>query len=280
MLLYGRIEDDRDMAQALYRMEEYRKRQHADRRLEVERQGESGYISRLLLYCTYEEREQGAKDAAELIACVMEDPYFSQPSHSTKLCVVCTTEPDGLYEVTLSFGNEKKGQTFDGRPMSCFGNDEAVSREMEKAFAGNPHAMPEQPESDVKTEKYREETPEGSYKKLYDTLFAPKNYGYEISYNAKGNFYAVLENGTAVLDGKELETCHTVVYDRESKNHKCQLFVEYMEYSQRQGNTASPYRTDILEFYAVEMLTGKVCAAGKTAWEQVGNAEYREMTGE
>ena len=66
------------------------------------------------------------------------------------------------------------------------------------------------------------------------------------------------------------------MYDRESKNGKCHLFVHYRTYY-RDG---AEFTTDILDMYAVDMETGQVYISGRHAWEDVGNAEYCEATGE
>lgn len=120
-------------------------------------------------------------------------------------------------------------------------------------------------------------TPEGAYKTLYDTVFQKNGDDYECTYNAKGNFYAILGTGQEDVEGKVMNTRRTVVYDRESKNKKCQLFVAYKEYSYEDGTTGN---TAILNFYAVDMASGNVFIANKSSWSEVGSAEYREATGE
>lgn len=108
-------------------------------------------------------------------------------------------------------------------------------------------------------------TPESAYGKLYETVFAPDGYSSETTYNAKGNFYAVLSRE------EDENTYLTVVYDRVSQNGKCQIFVYYDE---------SGENAQILDFYAVDMETGRVTAGNKQAWNQVASAQYQEATGE
>lgn len=120
-------------------------------------------------------------------------------------------------------------------------------------------------------------TPEGAYEKLYETTFEPNGDKYECTYNAKGNFYAILEEGKETKDGNELNTKRTVVYDRISKNEKCLLFVAYKEYRYENGNE---YTTAILNFYAVDIKTGEVFVGDKKAWSELPSAEYKEATGE
>lgn len=120
-------------------------------------------------------------------------------------------------------------------------------------------------------------TPEGAYKTLYDTVFKENGDAYECTYNAKGNFYAILGTDQETVYGEVMNTRRTVVYDRESKNGKCQLFVAYKEYFYEDGTAGN---TAILNFYAVDMASGKVFIADKSAWSETGSAEYREATGE
>ena len=120
-------------------------------------------------------------------------------------------------------------------------------------------------------------TPEGAYEKLYQERFEPEGDSYECTYNAKGNFYGILGEGEEVKDGETLMTRRTVVYDRISKNGKCQLFVAYKEYRDMDGNDRG---TVILDFYAVDRESGKVIAGNKTAWGQVASKEYQEATGD
>jgi hypothetical protein len=67
------------------------------------------------------------------------------------------------------------------------------------------------------------------------------------------------------------------VYDRPSKNGKCELFVFYKEHYTEEGTNDS---TAILDMYAVEKSTGKVITADKQSWSDVGTQEYRNATGE
>ncbi|MBD5459872.1 MAG: hypothetical protein HDR26_02860 [Lachnospiraceae bacterium] len=121
---------------------------------------------------------------------------------------------------------------------------------------------------------------EGAYRFLYDTLFADAGYPYKPAYSAKGSFYAYLTESTGSLESTEerMNTVETVVYDRESKNGKCHLFVHYRDYYEIGAN--APYSTEIVDMYAVEMATGQVFVSGRHAWADLGSQEYQEATGE
>lgn len=123
------------------------------------------------------------------------------------------------------------------------------------------------------------ETVEGAYLCLYEQIFKEQGAAYDCRYNAKGNFYAFLSEGRDVpgSGAEELRAEYTVVYDRESENGECHLFVYYETFYNEDG---TEYGTTILDTYAVNKETGEVTASGKHAWEDVGSVEYQEAAGE
>ena len=120
-------------------------------------------------------------------------------------------------------------------------------------------------------------TPEGAFDKLYAAVFAPEGYTYECTYNAKGNFYAILSEWETENGDQKLHVRKTAVYDRISKNGKCQLFVCYNEYTTLDG---SEWNAEISNFYAVDRQTGEVTAGNKTSWSQPASKAYQEATGD
>lgn len=123
------------------------------------------------------------------------------------------------------------------------------------------------------------DTVEGAYLCLYREIFVPEGAIYDCRYNAKGNFYAVVSEGRGkpAADQPEMDTRCTVVYDRESANGECHLFVYYETWYQEDG---SEYTTAIRNTYAVNKSTGEVTPSGKRAWEDVGSQDYQEAAGE
>ena len=102
------------------------------------------------------------------------------------------------------------------------------------------------------------ETPEGSYQVLYDAVLSET---YSISrpgYNAKGNFYSVLEEGTAEYEGRQVPYDITAVYDRKSDDGTSQWFVLYKNYYKETEEETSVMEAEILGGYAVHMETGEV----------------------
>ncbi|MBR3823797.1 MAG: hypothetical protein IKJ39_01205 [Lachnospiraceae bacterium] len=115
---------------------------------------------------------------------------------------------------------------------------------------------------------------------VFDEKLAEQGYFFQVKYNAKGNLYIDLGNKTTeILEDKPVGEYDrfTLIYDRTSKNGKCELFVFYKEHYTEEGTNDS---TAILDMYAVEKSTGKVIAADKQAWSDVGTREYRKATGE
>lgn len=119
---------------------------------------------------------------------------------------------------------------------------------------------------------------------VYEAMLAGQGYVHTPCYNAKGNFYLDLGEHPTAKAEEEAGTGYdryTLVYDRRSKNGKCELFVLYREhYTEGQDGGRDLTGTAILDIYAVEISTEKVISSGRTAWSDPGTPEYREMTGE
>lgn len=114
---------------------------------------------------------------------------------------------------------------------------------------------------------------------LFQKIFAEKGFQYNAMYNAKGNYYVVLGEATVSLNGESVNERHTFVYDRESKNGTCMLFVEYIQYLDL--ITKSEISSEMLNTYAVKMDgTDEVIPSGKTSWSMAGNEAYQTATGE
>ena len=90
----------------------------------------------------------------------------------------------------------------------------------------------------------------------------------EITYTAKGTPEFVLSS--------DLNSETYILYDRDSSNGKCALYVLYQSKNSGEENSD----TQILEMYAYEYASGKVITADRHAWSDVGTDEYREATGE
>ncbi|ERI06574.1 hypothetical protein HMPREF9069_00131 [Atopobium sp. oral taxon 810 str. F0209] len=89
----------------------------------------------------------------------------------------------------------------------------------------------------------------------------------DITYSAKGVPKLVLNK-----DAKQITY---VLYDRESNNGKCALYVVYKE--ELADSDTEPQIVDML---AYEYSTEKVISSGKHDWADTGSSEYRTATGE
>ncbi len=119
-------------------------------------------------------------------------------------------------------------------------------------------------------------TPEGAYKYLYDEMFEKAGYQYMTTYNAKGNFYGILYTGEDTIgDIPDQQIRITAVYNGESKNERCQVFVQYKELLDETDNAT---QTGIMDFYAIDMQTKEVIRGDKHAWEELGSKDYLEAT--
>ena len=90
----------------------------------------------------------------------------------------------------------------------------------------------------------------------------------EITYTAMGTPKLMLSS--------DLNSDAYILYDRNSSNGKCALYVLYQSKNNGEGSSDS----QILEMYAYEYSSGKVITADRHAWSDVGTDEYREATGE
>lgn len=109
------------------------------------------------------------------------------------------------------------------------------------------------------------------YRTIYDTCFQEEGYSFTEDYDAKGNSRAIL---------KEDETSvEYLVYDRESPNGLCGLYVYYRAPRAADGSW-SPMDAEILDIYAYVYAGDSVISSGKTGWSDAGSEEYRDATGE
>lgn len=90
----------------------------------------------------------------------------------------------------------------------------------------------------------------------------------EITYTAKGTPELVISY--------ESESYVYILYDRESVNGRCALYVLYRS-SVESEEGSNP---QIVEMYAYEYASGRVITADRHDWSDAGTDEYREATGE
>ena len=112
---------------------------------------------------------------------------------------------------------------------------------------------------------------DAGYKAVYDAALKSQGYGYQVTYNAKGDEQVILS--------QDSEKVVILVYDRESANGACALFALESCPVEDYGSWSIEEAT-LLDEYAYVYETGEVIASGKTSWSDVGTQEFRDATGE
>ena len=98
---------------------------------------------------------------------------------------------------------------------------------------------------------------------------------FTVEYNARGEeYYSIGEDG---------DYSYTLVYDGDSENGACSLYVLYRSPCHEESGTYYHYTdemTQIMDIYAVVKETGEVISSGRKAWSDPGNERYRKAVGE
>lgn len=119
--------------------------------------------------------------------------------------------------------------------------------------------------------------PEGEVRQVLEEIRASRDIGENatVEYSAQGDeYYALGEDGTY---------SYTLLYDRDSKNGACSLYVLYRSPYDAENGTYYHYTdtmTQIVDIYAVVKRTGEVISSGRESWSDPGSREYRKATGE
>lgn len=135
----------------------------------------------------------------------------------------------------------------------------------------------EEAEETAEPEEMQESVYEKEARLIYDAISESEGIGDEFTaeYNARGQEYFMLgEDGTY---------SYTLVYDRDSKNGACSLYVLYRSpYNEESGSYYyyTDTMTQIMDVYAVVKGTGEIISSGKKTWSDPGNSEYRNAAGE
>lgn len=109
------------------------------------------------------------------------------------------------------------------------------------------------------------------YCAIYDSLFAEQNKSLIEQYTAKGSSYVILEEDDTHIA--------YLMYDRESKNGTCGLYVYYICQKGDDGSW-SVADSEIQNIYGFCYETGTLYPSDKTGWDQPGAPSYQEATGE
>ena len=127
----------------------------------------------------------------------------------------------------------------------------------------------EELEEQEETNEYSKEM-EG-YKAVYQKYFENKNKSFIEDYDAKGHSRVILfEN---------LSTIEYLVYDRDSNNGNCGIYV-YYKCEKKEDGSWSPMDAQILDFFAYEYSSKEVIRGEKHGWAEQGSSQYQKITGE
>lgn len=151
------------------------------------------------------------------------------------------------------------------------GEPEQMSERQEEGETYSEEELEEAAEEQRMNQQLKQLRIKKGYRTIYDTCFQEEGYSFTEDYDAKGNSRAIL---------KEAETSvEYLVYDRESQNGLCGLYVYYRAPRAADGSW-SPMDAEILDIYAYVYAGDSVISSGKTGWSDAGSEEYRDATGE
>lgn len=145
--------------------------------------------------------------------------------------------------------------------VGFFGNYFVRTMSMWETSAYQPVEEREEKAEETEESKTQEqrgvyETVEDAYQYLYDEVLSLSYSSSSSQYNAKGNFYAVLETGMGTYEGQEnVPYTIEVVYDRISDDGKSYMFNFYKIYETAEGDI-----TDFGLRYLVNKYSGEITA--------------------
>lgn len=110
---------------------------------------------------------------------------------------------------------------------------------------------------------------DNGYQAIHDKYFQSDNF--KMDYNAKGNSYVILKDESGSLT--------YLIYDRDSANNKCGLYVLFETPVADDGSYSLTDAT-MQNTYAYDYSTGTIAASGKKDWSDTGSKEFQELAGE
>ncbi|HJC25888.1 MAG TPA: hypothetical protein H9761_19700 [Candidatus Eisenbergiella merdavium] len=183
---------------------------------------------------------------------------------------VLTGSDQADQEVTITMSGEVSSRYLSWDPF-----EEYVENYLENLMESVPEVPAEEAdEALVLEESGYDETYlriRDGYRAVYEELFRDRGCAFSESFDAKGNLRIILSESD--------ETVEYLMYDRESENGKCGLYV-YYTVNKGEDGAWSPDQAKILDIYAWVYDTGEVISSGRTDWADSGNEAYRAATGE
>lgn len=261
------------------------------RELSIDRPYETAEDGTLCLYFKGREDINGtASDLRRLMAYAMQDDIFEEYTGIIRLLPE-NMDPDDGGAIYISIGKGQRSDleyeknimlleeyietVYERILESSEINREAEEKWEEEREAARKKAAEEEAAKEVETAEssiYEEEA-----RLICEQLRASTGIGEEfnVEYNAKGwEYYSLGEDGVY---------SYTLIYDRDSENGACRLYVLYRSPYDEESGTYCHYTdemTQIMDIYAVVKGTDKVISSGRKAWSDPGNSEYRRAVGE
>ena len=213
---------------------------------------------------TEQEAETGAEAAAKQ---EKEQAYGEEESEGTAEQTYGEEESEGTAEQT--YGEEES----EGTTEQTYGEGEAaqLSEQQEEGETYSAEELEEAAEEQHMNQQLKQLKIKKGYRTIYDTCFQEEGYSFTEDYDAKGNSRAILK--------EDENSVEYLVYDRESQNGLCGLYVYYRAPRAADGSW-SPMDAEILDIYAYVYAGDSVISSGKTGWSDAGSEEYRDATGE
>lgn len=154
--------------------------------------------------------------------------------------------------------------------------DGEVEKEWEKVTVQHVQKKPEpeikKPTPEEKGPSEEEKRIYNGYRAIYLYLADEASVDFELSHGAK-------ESSVRCILKENDETVEYLIYDRQSKNGDCGLYVHYQSEKDEDGIwSLSDGR--MMNTYAYVYESGAVVSSGITDWDDTGSEEYRQVTGE
>ena len=161
----------------------------------------------------------------------------------------------------------------EGTAELTYGEGEAaqLSEQQEEGETYSAEELEEAAEEQRMNQQLKQLRIKKGYRTIYDTCFQKEGYSFTEDYDAKGNSRAILKEDETSIE--------YLVYDRESQNGLCGLYVYYRAPRAADGSW-SPMDAEILDIYAYVYAGDSVISSDKTGWSDAGSEEYRDATGE
>ena len=181
------------------------------------------------------------------------------------------TWQDDYVDIILS-GSEQSDELFrlyyDGQV-----ENEQLDTHYGRIYENGNNAAEEDIEEDTEQELFSGKWQiEDGYLAIYKLITSDSENEFEVYYGAS-------ESSTRCILSENENSIEYLVYDRDSQNGLCGLYV-YCQSNKNDDGTYDYTNGVIVDIYAYVFGSGDVISSGKTSWEDTGSEAYQEVTGE